>query len=393
MASDSVAVTREAGVAPRSANRTVADVGRPGSNALNFMRLVLAASVIVSHTAAIGGFQAEMPGWIGWVAEWAVNGFFVLSGFLIAGSRMRLPLGPFLWNRAVRIFPGYWMALIVVAIAVAPASALISGENYQLRSAMDYLLNNSMLLTNQWGIEGTLLTVPHPGAWNGSLWTLYYEFWAYLLAGVLLSGALIRRHAGWVSVGLLVIVTVSQVAALGAVDSMGASWLSALRLGAFFLAGMVMHFFGHRARLSWLAAVGCLVVLVIMLEFGQVNVLGHLPFAYILLWLGGRLPTRIGSVNDLSYGTYVYAFPIQQLLALFGGVALGPYLFALVAFALTLPLAWASWRFIESPAMRYRMSSGNRHGGDGGHPAVAAHDSGVTRSVPRHDSPGPLTTV
>lgn len=363
-----------------SANGTVADVGRPGHNALNFIRLVLASAVIVSHTASLGGFGGEMPHWIGWVAEWAVNGFFVLSGFLIAGSRMRLSLGPFLWNRAVRIFPAYWAALVVVALMVAPASTLISGEHYQLRSAMDYLLNNSMLLTNQWGISDTLLTVPHPGAWNGSLWTLYYEFWAYLLAGLLLSGALIRRHAGWVTAGLLIIVTISQIAAHGAADAIGASWLSALRLGAFFLAGMVMHFIGRRVRLSWVAAVSSVVVLVVMTQIGYANAVGHLPFAYVLLWVGGRLPTRIGSVNDLSYGTYVYAFPMQQLLALAGGAALGPYVFALVSLAMTLPLAWASWRLIESPAMRYRMASGRR-------PTPPSPDAGASDVSEANDVP------
>jgi peptidoglycan/LPS O-acetylase OafA/YrhL len=345
-------------VAERPRERlTVRDAGARGSNSLNFIRLVLASAVIVSHTAAIGGFHASMPPWIGWVAEWAVNGFFALSGFLIARSRMTTPFGPYIWNRALRIFPAYWCALLAVALVLAPLSTLITDERYSPTSAANYLLNNSMLLANQWGIEGTLQSVPLPGAWNGSLWTLFYEFWAYLLAGALLSFAWVRRRPAIWTAGALVVVLVVMVFAGDAVEAAaGQTWTKAISLASFFLAGMLMHFLGDRLPLSTWIAVGSLVVLLVMLELGYSNSLGQLPFAYILLWFAGRVPVRIGSRNDISYGVYVYAFPVQQMVAVAGGAVLGPWGFALVSLALTVPLAWVSWTVVERPAMRYRMS-------------------------------------
>lgn len=64
------------------------------------------------------------------LGEQAVPGFFCLSGFLIAGSRMRLDLGRFLWHRALRIFPAYWTCLIVVAFRWhrCPRELVVSGR-------------------------------------------------------------------------------------------------------------------------------------------------------------------------------------------------------------------------------------------------------------------------
>lgn len=61
---------------------------------------------------------------------------------------------------------------------------------------------------------------------------------------------------------------------------------------------------------------------------------------------------RIGSRNDVSYGLYIWAFPVQQLIIVAGFAWLGVWGTALLALLLTLHLAWASWRFVEKPAMK-----------------------------------------
>ena len=82
-----------------------------------------------------------------------------------------------------------------------------------------------------------------------------------------------------------------------------------------------------------------------------------IPFAYGLLWLGAVLPVRLGSVNDLSYGTYIYAFPVQQLLAVAGAhTVLGYWGFATVALLVTLVLAWLSWHLVEKPTLRLKSA-------------------------------------
>lgn len=321
-------------------------------NALNFLRLILAAMVILGHSWPFGGL-GHHP--LDAVAGIAVNGFFALSGFLIAGSRLRLPLGRYLWRRAMRIFPGFWVCLIVVAFGFAPLSTFFTGESYRLDSAVSYLWSNATLYIRQWGVDATLQHVPVPETWNGSLWTLYFEFGAYLIAGAALSLRWIVERARGVFLILLIITCVASVLARGPLAITTNMRVEALRLGACFLAGMVAFLWRERIVLSRGLAVVCLAVTVlagIFLPGDWLAGVMAIPLTYLLLYFGARLRTRIGASNDVSYGVYIYACPVQQLLCLLNVPALGVAAYAFTSLVMTLPLAWLSWKFIERPALR-----------------------------------------
>jgi peptidoglycan/LPS O-acetylase OafA/YrhL len=97
--------------------------------------------------------------------------------------------------------------------------------------------------------------------------------------------------------------------------------------------------------------------LVVLFATSHVNDLGALPIAYLVLWAGARLPVRWGRRTDLSYGVYVYGWPVQSVLSLAGGAVLGPVGFAGVALLSAGAIAALSWRFVESPALRLRTHS------------------------------------
>jgi peptidoglycan/LPS O-acetylase OafA/YrhL len=89
----------------------------------------------------------------------------------------------------------------------------------------------------------------------------------------------------------------------------------------------------------------------------QPSLLEALPLAYLCVWAGIRLPFhRLGQRVDLSYGIYIYAFPVQQLLALRGWPSHGFAVYLIATIALTLPLALASWFVVERPALRRKSS-------------------------------------
>ncbi len=101
------------------ANRTsLGDALDPGHNSLNFLRLVLASTVLLSHAWSFGWFGAEPTVHETTFATIAVYGFFGISGYLIAGSALRNRPGRYLWQRCLRILPGYWVALIVTAFGL-----------------------------------------------------------------------------------------------------------------------------------------------------------------------------------------------------------------------------------------------------------------------------------
>jgi len=98
------------------------------------------------------------------------------------------------------------------------------------------------------------------------------------------------------------------------------------------------------------AAAGLFVILAI---HGQTATLGNLPMAYLRIWLAIHLPFQaIGRTTDISYGVYLCAFPIQQLLAVAGVHEVSFILYAALSVLLAVPLGYMSFRYIEHPAQR-----------------------------------------
>jgi peptidoglycan/LPS O-acetylase OafA/YrhL len=131
------------------------------NNSLNFMRLVLVAVVIVSHSWPLGGFGPDPQVGDRELGRWAVAGFFAISGYLITGSRDRITLPDFLWRRVLRIYPGFsscrsWG----LAFVFAPLSVLIGTGSYALEDVVSFLARNAGLRIHQWEIGSTLAVIP-----------------------------------------------------------------------------------------------------------------------------------------------------------------------------------------------------------------------------------------
>lgn len=336
----------------------------PRSNALNSMRLVLAAMVIVGHAAIVGGYNYSTAT-ITFFGEVAVDGFFAVSGFLLARSWYRRPhLGRYLWHRFLRIFPAFWVALAVVAFVLAPIGVMLQG--YRLDEywsgtpgPWDYLAKNFTLWIGQEGIAGTPSGVPFPGEWNAPLWSLYWEFLAYLLLAVLGTLGVIRGQKWVVPVlaGVLWVMTVWRSAVPGVREEYFASFPMDVipRLFLMFLLGCALYLYADKVPMHpLLAASSALLVVAGLFSGWEYRVIGALPMAYLVLWLGAVLPLRVGMRNDISYGMYIYAFPIQQILVITGWAAVGWWFSAGLAIVLTVPLAWLSWVAVERPMLRLK---------------------------------------
>jgi peptidoglycan/LPS O-acetylase OafA/YrhL len=87
-----------------------------------------------------------------------------------------------------------------------------------------------------------------------------------------------------------------------------------------------------------------------------VPVLGGYVLFFAAYWPLGRL-ARFARRGDLSYGLYLYAFPVQQLLIRAFRSGLRPLTLSLLALGVTALCAALSWRFVESPFLRLKKSS------------------------------------
>lgn len=325
------------------------------NNALNLIRFLLASAVIYSHTFPLGNFGLEPKAGGTTVGTMAVGGFFALSGYLIAGSRMRLDAWPYFWHRSIRILPAFWVCLVIVAFGFAPLAAWISGGSMDWLASVKYVVTNAALYIAQPSIGETLATNPMAYDWNGSLWTLFYEFAAYVLAGIFLSVGFVRRHPAKVLACAMALVTILQRVARGTLGITDDFFMNFIWLGGFFLAGMLLWSLADRVPASpWIAGAAA-AALAPLTALGYFTLLGPLLVAYLLLWVGGVVRTQLFARNDVSYGLYIYAFPVQQSLAFIGAhLVVAPAVFSLLSLILTLPLAIGSWKFVEKPALRLK---------------------------------------
>jgi peptidoglycan/LPS O-acetylase OafA/YrhL len=336
---------------------TIAERFDPRANSLNAVRLALALLVIAWHAFPLSGHEIAWEPLRQFLGETAVDGFFAISGFLIVGSWTRNPQwGRFLLARALRIFPAFWICLIVTAFAIAPlATMAVTGATYAGALSPDnvgYVIKNAALRIFQPRIDGTPVGVPFTESWNGSLWTLWWEFLCYL--GVLVLGVLGLLRRRWLIPALFAAATLSLIpTAYGPIDNFLA--VSAARFGVMFLAGAILQVYAHRVPLTWpiVAVAGAIAAGTMLLP--DYRLLGALPLGYAVFGLGALLKSpRLRFEQDLSYGTYIYGFPVQQLLASLRVYEWGVIAYILLSMIITLVLAAASWFFIERNALKLK---------------------------------------
>ena len=343
--------------------KTIASAFDQRHNSLNALRLMLALLVIVAHSWPVGGY-GPAPGYGDQdLGGWAVAGFFAISGYLITSSRLSArSVWDYLWRRFLRIYPAFLVSLVVVAFIIAPASSVILGESYSWGSGSSFVLSNSAVLIQQWGIDGTLESAPYPVAWNGSAWTLFHELLCYLAVGLLVT-VISQRFLKPALIAALLACTMITVATFHFGFEFSSIVVLTARLGGFFAAGAILYLYRDKIPSHWLGAVVAALLLAGIVVVGEFQALAGLPVAYLMMYLGSILPLqKLGSVNDVSYGMYIYAFPVQQVLSVaFPDQQLPLPLFILLSIALTAPFAAASWFLLEKPLHRYRgLFSGQR---------------------------------
>jgi peptidoglycan/LPS O-acetylase OafA/YrhL len=283
-------------------------------NNFDALRLLGALLVLVSHQFALSGreephfFADNSFGHLG------VLMFFSISGYLVTASRLKDPHAPrFIARRTLRMAPALCVS-IPLTFAVIEALGLTGFPG------------NPRHLT------------------NGSLWTIRYEVYCY--AWLVFAGVATRRPAIALAVGMLGYFVLS-----GLQD--GESFLA--YFGLFFAAGSVLracpYFRKPLPTLSFLS-LGIALVSCGQIKLGLACIVPPLTVAVgAQSWPGLR---DIASIGDLSYGIYIYAWPVQQI-----GVALvgqqTPYFELLsITVPVTLALAAASWHVVEKNALRYK---------------------------------------
>lgn len=341
---------------------TVGSSFNPRRNSLNFLRLFLALCVVLEHTV-YGTWNQRIFGHSS-LGSAAVFGFFGISGYLIAGSAHHNSVGRYLWQRCLRIFPAFWICLLVIGLLLwrlvplngAGPVAYSLGRSH---NPLGYITDNWFLWIRQPDIYGQ--------AWDASLWTLAYEFVCYLVLALLsLTGIMKRREAMLAVAGTVwftqFFFTLAGVGKFNVLHNW--FWFNLLKFASVFLVGSVIYLYRDVVPDSGWLALACGA-----LAYGEVWIPIHtyadysmtvdtllMPLiAYPMIWLGIHLPFhKVGSKNDYSYAVYIYAFPVQVILTYWGVMSWGSFPFFAMVVICTIPFALASWWLIEKRALNFK---------------------------------------
>ncbi|WBM79473.1 acyltransferase [Cryobacterium breve] len=343
-------------------------------NSLGLIRLVLACLVIFDHAFPLGGFGGD-PGLTqthgqASLGSLAVAGFFAISGYLIAKSGLATDVVQFLWRRCLRIFPAYWVVLLLTAFVAGPALWIGSGHDLSgyfglaPQNPFHYIHANWGLSIGTWGIYDQLRdSTPYGLAtgrsvFNGSIWTLIYEWQCYLLIAAAVAFGLMQKAKLVFPLSALFLLVV-QIVRITNPDGPGAiaPFLAdqyRVSLTLTFLLGATLAVYSRRVIYSNGLGLFSGLVLVLTLRYGGFLTIGTVAGTYFVFYVAARLPRQlhwVGSKNDYSYGVYIYGFLVEQIIASLGWYKLGYLPYAMICLVITLGCAWLSWHGVEKQAM------------------------------------------
>lgn len=296
--------------------------------------------------------------------------FFVVSGFLIAGSYLRqAEYSDYITNRAFRIYPALWANLVGNTILLALAGSLAKFPDeakfwlWHLAAGAlgsDYLA--SKIFRGIFSPEGAFAFYP-----SGVLWTLPVEIGFYLLLPLIISKRIAQRGKVGLSLILWGIASLTCLVFIPRVDEwavfiglylwiflLGSAsriyWLQVARL----FQGTAIYWISAHLTLTWfiVRATGSLPVYAYP---GVWSFLHTLSLAGVTLSCAFTLPRMAGAMlnrRDMSHGLYLWHMPVISSLMAFGMT--GSWAWFTLAAGVSMLIAFLSMKLIEHPALKYR---------------------------------------
>jgi len=325
-------------------------------NNFDHIRLFLALGVFLHHTFSLTQNQTFSIFKTLVNPNVAVHSFFIVSGFLIFMSYERSSsLKSYFKKRFLRIAPGYITVIVLAFLLLSFLSTLSLATYFSSPESWRYLISNlSTLGFLQLTLPG-IFTENFNTSVNGALWTIKVEVMFYL------SVPLIVYAYRWLGITK----TLITVFILSALYFYSMSYLYQQTHTGFYatlihqLPGQMMFFsaggllyYHHKAFLKYKHSIFIFAVLAYLSQ----KILPFYPLyaislsiiviylATVIFYLG-----HIAKYGDLSYGIYIWHFPIIQTFIALHFFDKNPILAFTVLTMIVLFISWLSWHLIEKP--------------------------------------------
>lgn len=330
------------------------------SNNFDALRLFAALLVIWSHQFSVMGQPVHLilngnePGAVGVVLFFAISGYLVTLSWLADPNFLR-----FSARRVLRIWPGLCVAVLACVVVLGPLLTQVTQQQYW-KSPVTWDYFSNLWLQTRYALPGVFETNPIASSMNGPLWTIPLEVTCYVgLAALGVIGATRTRWFG--PVMFLVLLGYLQWRYMPHAGKPAPEWSSLLQYSIMFAIGSSLACL----RSFWItrrviAAIVIVLAMWALREFGPSVMAGQTPLmtaaALAVIWGTACTPVlhRAGRFGDFSYGMYIYAFPVQQLVVWTFRNQLGFNTAISLTIVGTLILAALSWHLVEKPALSFK---------------------------------------
>lgn len=353
-------------------------------NNFDVLRHIAAITVLVVHSFPLTGQSdpsASVFLYFG-ASGMAVDTFFFISGYLVTVSSIRRSAIEFVAARALRILPALFFA-VLFCLVLGLLCTTLPAWDYITHPATRGYLGNIYVFGLQFRLPGVFEGLPHAGV-NGSIWTIPLEVAMYIVTLALIMTRLNRSV--WVYVVLAATFFGSFFVGVTQFDlgwtNQGPAILphvrpfTTLHYGFFYLAGAIFSFWRPKPSMWVVLLAICLMVATVRTMPGFAIYFVVMPYLiYSLAFSGPFIKMPFGM--DVSYGVYIYAFPIQQTIVHLFGAAIGPYWLTVTALPLTVVMAVLSWFLVEKKALALKDTvSGYLSSVQPTRPALDANEAG-----------------
>ena len=325
-------------------------------NNFDTVRICLALIVVIGHIAILTQLEDYKFILHFFDSNFAVKGFFAISGFLVTKSYINsLDNLHYFRKRFIRIYPAYFINILIcffIGCCLTKVNLVVFLTSTESAS---YLVSNLLLLN-----------FLHPAVWdvfssnpfkamNGSLWTIKIEFMLYFCLPTIIY--LFNRFGALKVTFVLYILSVFWVYYFKflyhSIESI--IWINQFPGQiSYFVIGSLMFVdkkvFSKLKQISFIS-----IVLIFTVDNHFVKIFTD-PIAYssIIIFLSTSAIKRLNiwKSSDISYGLYLYHFPIIQSLIYFGIFKFNPLIGFVTTIVLTLLFSLLSWHLVERKLIR-----------------------------------------
>lgn len=344
-------------------NLTVSQSLERGNNNLDLVRIIAALMVIFGHSFALTltpnmqePFNYFFP--FTYSGSIAVKVFFFISGLLVTNSIIKSKsISEFTVARFFRIYPAFAITIILTGIAIGPLAYNGGINDYINNPGVFNYISHSLFFDTQYFINGVFSGNRDGGSINGSLWTIAIEVSAYaVVLAIFIFTGFKRKTTSNIILLSIIIIPLTDINGLNfIVDRNSEAYL----LPSCFALGSIFAINKKSIKLDFRIPVGFFIIY----KTSYSTDLSHFAFyagiCTSLLYISTfKLIKSIRIKNDISYGIYLWGFPIQQLLSYY--YKLDTVSLIIFSSIISIVVGYFSFVLIERPSMRLGKSILNR---------------------------------